>query len=233
MKKILLIALLVSSVRLSAQKKLFNLYTDSAKLIAASNEMAATFFSKIRQVDGAYARPPKAVLNTQTYLVFYQPDNITIEIPFWDEVSPTVKSSLSKAAGSNEKDTKKIFGLFFNGFYIAQQLGNAVLFANEKGTGNKYRGDYFANTLAILFLRESVYKKDLDQCYAQVNALMKVLPDPVPAGEYAEDFYQKNYQKISEDPTAYLYFQCSQFKKIYEDKSLTGFDGYLKNYLIR
>jgi hypothetical protein len=233
MKKILLLIFIVSSVSLSAQKKLFNLYADSAKLIAASDEITSSFFLKIRQVEVSYRQAPKAVLNMQSYLVFYEPDNNTIEMPLWAKLSPTVQSFFYKAVGGDEKAAKKIFGSFFNGFYIAQQLGNAVLFANEKGTTNKYRGDYFANTLAILFLRESVYKKQLDQCYSDVNSLMKILPDPVPAGEYAEDYYQKNYIKISKDPAAYLYFQCSQFKKIYEDKSLPVFERYLKNYLAR
>ena len=98
---------------------------------------------------------------------------------------------------------------------------------------NKYKADYFANTMAILFWREPAYSKQLEKCYSYVNTILKILPDPVPAGENIEDYFQKNYEQLLQDTQKFEYFQFSQFKTIYEDKSLKGFDSYLNNYLIR
>ena len=133
----------------------------------------------------------------------------------------------------DEKEAKKIFGTFFNGFYIASELGKAVQFARENGTGNKYQGELFANTLAILYWRQSSYKKEIENCYSYVNKLLKLLPDPVPAGENTEDYFQKNYSKIILAPQQYYYFKFSQFKQVYEDRSLTTFDEFIKNYAAR
>jgi len=233
MKKILLFLLLIANISLQAQKKLFTVYTDSAKLISAADEIASSFFSKLRQADPSIIQAPSAVLNTQSSLVFYVAENNTINLPLWSQVSPSLKTIFYELAGGNEKEGKAIFGLFYNGFYIVQRLGNAVQFTKERSITNKYQGEYFANALAILFLKESVYKSQLEKCSSYVNGILKILPDPVPAGEYTEDYYQKNYEKIVEDPKQYLYFQFSQFKKAYDNKSLTTFDNYLKNYLIR
>ena len=233
MKKILLSLLLPVAISVSAQQRLFNTYSDSAKLVSAANEITGSFFMKLKHADPSYIQTPRAVLNTETRLIFYLAENNSINLPLWSQLSPTLKIFFYTLANSDEKEGKKIFGAFFNGFFIARELGHAVQYAKEKGTTNKYKADYFANTLAILFWRESAYSKQLEICYSYVNSILKTLPDPVPAGENAEDYFQKNYEQLLQDPQKFLYFQFSQFKTIYEDKSLKGFDSYLNNYLIR
>jgi hypothetical protein len=233
MKKTLLILLLLVNTGLFAQHKLFHLYKDSASLVTEANEIVASFYAKVKQADASFIMAPKVILNTQPSLDFYQAENNTINLPIWSQVLPSLKPFFYKLAGGKEAEGKKIFGLFFNGFYIAHELGHAVQFEKERGKNNKYQGEYFANTLAILFWRESSYKKELDNCYTYINKMLKVLPDPVPAGENEEDYFNKNFEKLSGEPDQYGYFQFSQFRKIYEDKSLTSFDTFLKNYSSR
>ncbi len=233
MKKVLLLLLLPVAISVSAQQKLFNTYSDSAKLVSAANEITGSFFMKLKQADPSYIQTPRAVLNTDTRLVFYLAENNTINLPLWSQLSPTLQSFFYKLANGDEAEGKKIFGAFFNGYFIARELGHIVQFTKEKGMTNKYKAAYFANILAILFWRESAYSKQLEKCYNYVNSILKTLPDPVPAGENTEDYFQKNYEKLLQDPQKFEYFQFSQFKTIYEDKSLKGFDGYLNNYLIR
>jgi hypothetical protein len=233
MKKIMLSLLLLAAISSPAQQKLFQLYKDSANLIEDANKISFTFFSKVKLADASTGLAPTAEVNARSMRVYYSPESNTINLPLWSEATSPLKSFLYKMAGGDESEGKKIFGLFFNGFYIGNELGHAIQFAKEKGMNNKYQGEIFANTLAILFWRESGYKKQLEKCYSYVNNLLKVLPDPVPAGEYQEEYFQKNYDKIVLDPDQYGFFQFSQFKKIYEDQSLTSFSAFLQNYLRR
>lgn len=229
----MLLFLLLANISLSAQQKLFHTYTDSAKLVTDANELVTSFFTKVKQADASITKAPQAILNTQPYLIFYLSENNSVNLPLWSQVNPDLQLFFSKLTHGDESEGKKIFGLFFNGFYIAHELGHAVQFSKEKKTINKYQGELFANTLAILFWRESSNKKQLEKCYNYVNNMLKVLPDPIPAGENEEDYFNKNYERLSKDPDKYGYFQFSQFKSIYEDKSLSTFTTYLKNYLSR
>ena len=229
----MLLFLLLTNIGLSAQQKLFHTYTASVKLVKDVNELATTFFTKVKLADASMTKVPQAILNTQPYLVFYTSENNSVNLPLWFQLNADLQLFFSQLSGGNKSEGKKIFGLFFNGFYIARELGHAVQFAKEKNNTNKYQGELFANTLAILFWRESANKKELEKCYNYVNSMLKILPDPVPAGENEEDYFNKNYQKLAHEPGKYGYIQFSQFKRIYEDKSLPGFIVYLKNYSLR
>ena len=122
MKKILLFLLLPVAISVSAQQKLFNTYSDSAKLVLAANEITGSFFMKLKQADPSYIQAPRVVLNTDTKLVFYLAENNTINLPLWSQLSPTLKSFFYKLANGDEAEGKKIFGAFFNGFFIAREL---------------------------------------------------------------------------------------------------------------
>lgn len=233
MKKIMLLLLLLANISLSAQQKLFHTYSDSAKLVTDANEMITAFFTKVKQADASINNAPKAVLNTQSSLVFFLPESNSINLPLWAQVNPALQSFFYSLTGGDKRAGKKIFGLFFNGFYIARELGLAVQFNKEKKSNNRYQQALFASTLAILFWRESGNNKQLENCYNYVNSFLKILPDPVPAGENEEDYFNKNYQILAQAPDKYAYFQFSQFKRIYEDKSLPVFETYIKNYSSR
>ncbi len=229
----MLMFLLLANISLSAQQKLFHTYSDSAKLVADANEIVTAFFTKVKQADASINKAPRAVLNTQSSLVFFLPENNTINLPLWSQANPTLQLFFSKLTSGDEKGGKKIFGLFFNGFCIARELGHAVQFSKEKNNANKYQQALFANTLAMIFWRESGNNKKLEKCYNYVNGILKILPDPVPAGENEEDYFNKNYEILAQAPDKYAYFQFSQFKTIYEDKSLPSFETYIKNYSSR
>jgi len=229
----MLLFLLLANISLSAQQKLFHTYTDSAKLVTDANELVTAFFAKVKQADASITKLPQAILNTQPYQVFYLSENNSVNLPLWSQINPDLQLFFSKLVHGDANEGKKVFGLFFNGFYIAHELGHAVQFSKEKNITNKYQEEFFANTLAILYWRESSNKKQLEKCYNYVNNILKALPDPVPVGENAEDYFNKNYEKLAKEPAKYAYFQFSLFKSIYEDKSLPAFIAYLRNYSLR
>jgi hypothetical protein len=233
MKNSMLLFLLLVSINLAAQQKLFHTYSDSVKLITDANEIVTDFFIKVRKTDASVNLLLKATLNTQARQVFYSSENNTINLSLWPQLNPEQKIFFTRLANGDEKEGKKNFGLFFNGFSIILESGQAIQTAKEKNNPNKYQRSLFANTVAILYLRESAYKKQLEKCYSYVNSVLQVLADPVPAGENEEDYFNKNYDRLLLEPDKYYYFQFNNFKKIYEDKALPGFAAYLKNYSSR
>lgn len=53
-----------------------------------------------------------------------------------------------------KRKAKKFFGLFFNGFYLPHELGHAYEFVLKGETIGFYEGEYFANTVAMLWWKK-------------------------------------------------------------------------------
>lgn len=92
--------------------------------------------------------------------------------------------------------------------------------------------EYFANELAMIYWRKLQRKKQLKQCYRYAKKMVAHLKNPVPAGEDPIKYFTDHYEELGADPYKYGYFQFAQFVKIYEDKSLPGFDKFIRAFLL-
>ena len=126
---------------------------------------------------------------------------------------------------------KKVFGLFFNGFYLPHELGHGLQHKVESSLSASYKNEYFANTIAYLWFKKQGRKKELKNCYNYAKKIWTKLPNPVPTGMTIEEYFLKNYEKASEDPYTYGYMQFKQFIEIYEDETLPGFNAFVEKYL--
>ena len=61
--------------------------------------------------------------------------------------------------------------------------------------------------------------------------MVSQLPNPVPPGEDPIKYFNENYSELGADPYKYGYYQFAQIVKIYEDKSLPGFENFVEEYL--
>lgn len=230
MKATILFFILVVSQITYAQKKFFKLYTDSVSLVADANQIVSKFTTTVNVIKPVISAKPEAILNTKPFLIFYSPKANRISLPLWDEVMPAQKDFFYKLAGSKKKG-EKMFGLFFNGFYLAHELGHALHTAAGKGKVDLYQGEYLANIVGILYWRMDGRKGELKRCYKLARRAVADIPNPVPEGEDPIAYFNTRYQELGADPYKYGYFQFAQFVKIYEDKSLPNFDDYVRNYL--
>ncbi len=213
-----------------AQEELFQLHTDSAQWVNTANRFVQSFTENIRKVKPDFHLTSKAILNTQLGLIFYNNQDNTINLPLWQQVVEPQKQFFYQLAGS-EDEGRKVFGLLFNGFYLPHELGHAIQYAAGKHTSNEYDNEYFANTIAVLYWRKTGKQKELEECYQYAKKYLQQLPDPIPAGKDQKEYFTAHYHELAQDPYKYGYFQFSQFVKIYEDKTLPGFDHFLKMYL--
>ncbi|MCI4443529.1 MAG: hypothetical protein JHC39_08500 [Lentimicrobium sp.] len=148
MKNCFLLTFLVCFQIGTAQEKWFTTYTDTISLVNDAQLITKSFSKNIIKINKNIKYDIKTVLHTTPYLIYFYKD--AANIPFWDQVIPEQKQFFYEIAGS-EEEGKKIFGLFFNGFYLPHELGHAFEFALKGETAGSYQGEYFANTVAILW----------------------------------------------------------------------------------
>jgi hypothetical protein len=225
MKKIVLLSFLLSVQIGMAQKKWFNTYVDSIALVKEAQLITQSFTKDIKKSNKNLKYEIKTVLHTTPYLIYFYKD--AANIPLWEQVIPEQKQFFYEIAGS-EAEGKKIFGLFFNGFYLPHELGHAYEFVLKGETQGSYKGEYFANTVAILWWKKHHRNKELQQCYEAAKTMWAKLPNPVPEGSTIEEYFSKNYEEASANPYVYGYMQFKQFIEIYEDKNLPDFDTFIK-----
>lgn len=125
MKKILFLFLLFFNLVLHAQDKLFQVYTDSATLVKDANNLVNGFVQQVNMIKPVFVSQPVAILNTQPFLIFYSAKANKINLPMWQQVIEQQKDFFYEIAG-NKTAGAKIFGLFFNGFYLPHELGHAL-----------------------------------------------------------------------------------------------------------
>lgn len=225
MKKIIVLSLLLSIQIATAQKQWFTTYADSIALVKDANAITKSFTKDIKKCNKNVAYNIKTVLHTTPYLIYFYKD--AANIPLWEQVIPEQKQFFYEIAGS-EAEGKKFFGLFFNGFYLPHELGHAYEYAVKGETIGSYKGEYFANTVAILWWKKHHREKELKECYEAAKKMWAKLPNPVPEGSTIEEYFSKNYEEASANPYVYGYMQFKQFIEIYEDKNLPDFDTFIK-----
>jgi hypothetical protein len=148
----------------------------------------------------------------------------------WEEIIPPQKAFFAEVAGG-ENEGKEVFGLFFNGFYIAHELGHSISASAGKKFDNAYDSEYDANIIAILYWRTTSEKDNLKKCYDYAKKMLTTLKNPVPENEDFKKYVTQHYKELASDPYKYGYIQFSQFVEIYENKTMPDFDTYIKNYL--
>lgn len=229
MKNVLLIfALLIFCFPSNAQDKWFETHSDTTLLVNNSNKIVREFALKIQAARPGIEIDAKAIKNTDLTLISYDPENNTINLPFWGEVIPQQKAFFTKLAGGTE-DGKKVFGLLFNGFYLAHELGHAVASKSGIQFDNEYDSEYFANEIAISYWKKTGKKKQLKICYKYVKKMLSYLKNPVPENENHKEYFTKHYHELGPDPYKYGYFQFAQFVEIYENKKLPDFNDLVTN----
>ena len=227
-KTVLIITITLISLTTNAQKKWFTIYPDSIALLNDATKISEKFKKDVYKFKKDDKFTTKTILNTTPYLIFFDGKN-QVNIPLWSQVLPELKAFTKEVTGS-EEEGKRMFGLFFNGFYLIHEYGHAYQetydFENSKVS---YQNEHLANTIAILYWRKIGKKKELKQCYELAKKMFAKLPNPVPEGISKEEYFTKNYEQAASNPFIYAYMQFGQFIEIYENKSLPYFDEFMKS----
>lgn len=229
MKKIaILLFWLAAAFSGSAQSKWFSTYTDSAALVRDGNRIVQQMAARVQSLRPEWRLDKNiAIKNTTPYLIYI--DSLTVNLPFWVEVIPPQQAFFEEVTGSKTAGYEA-FGLFFNGFYIAHEMGHSIAALAGRDFKDAYSSEYDANTIGILYWRSIGEQKMLAKCYEYARRILGHLQNPVPAGVDAKQYITEHYMELAADPYKYGYIQFSQFVEIYENRQLPDFTAFIKNY---
>lgn len=212
----------------------FEMHEDSLSLKSIVEPLTNIFRTRVRKAGFSLKPDFKSSMKTTPLLIYYDV-NYNIHYPYWYDLDNNSKQFLLSIT-NNEAEAKKLFGLFFNTFYLPHEMAHYLShISGDKAKLGSYEGEYFANQLAMLFWRDQGYfETQLRECYDMAKKVLPKLKNPVPAGENETEWFSKNYNKIvaSHDPYTYGYFQFSQVIQIYEDEALKKqtLAGFLDEY---
>lgn len=228
MKHFLVILLFLTFPFIKAQSNWFSTYSDSIQLTRDANKLIKEVAQKVYDSNSEISIDGNIALkNTTPYLIFIKDSQVNL--PLWQEVISPQKMFFTEISGS-EEEGKKVFGLFFNGYFLVHELGHSLAQNQGKIYKNAYDSEYDANQFAIIYWRESEYKNQLEQCYTYAKSILNHLKNPVPKNEDFKKYVTEHYDELSSDPYQYGYIQFSQIIEIYENRELPNLKTYLTNY---
>lgn len=230
MKKLVLIISLLAIYNVTfAQNKWFTVYSDSNTLIKDGDKLIADFEKKIKKINKKISlKNPKTVYNLMG--PYYSPNANTLNLPIWDISPKWYKDFCVEVAGGAEVG-KKMFGLFFNGFYVSHELGHTLQYAANNRADNEYDNEYIANIIGLLYWKKKGKQNELRQCYEFAKQALSKIKNPIPQNEDIKKYFTEHYQEFGQDPYKYGFVQFSQYVKVYEDKTLTDFDTFIKGFI--
>ena len=229
---ILTTLLYVSMTGLYAQDKLFSLFTDSASLVRIAKPMVADFNKRVNAIRPQLDFKVGFVVKTTPGMVYYDPKSKNVVTSLYHEL-PVEHKTFFVTYSDNEAEAKKFFAGFFNGFYIAHELGHGLVAAYALHDPKAmYREELEVNVIAMNYWHSVGKSAELEQCYRFAKAFLKKVPDPVPNDEENRiTWFNENYWELGVQPEKYGYFQLSQFVDIYENYERVPIDKYLEIYI--
>jgi quinol monooxygenase YgiN len=215
-----------------AQDVLFQLYRDSASLARDATPIVADFNNRVKRIRPELAFNVGFLVYTTPGMVYYAPKSKNVVTSLYHEL-PEEHKTFFNTYSDNEEDAKQFFAIFFNGFYIAHELGHGLVSAFEFSDPKAmYWEEFEANLIAMNYWSSVGKTAELEKCYQFAKAFLAKVPDPVPND--AEDriaWFNENYWELGPQPEKYGYFQLSQFVDIYENHNRIHIDEYLEIYI--
>lgn len=224
---------LILSNLLSAQNKVFEVYTDSAQLIKDNDALITDIENRVKTLDPTFSfKGLRTVTDNSPGGYFLGKQNI-IHHATWDIEEKFIGQLAANITGGPEKG-KEFVGLFVHGFFLAHEIGHALQYhTGNWNEENFYENEYQASEIALLYWKEKGKTKELNECYELAKLAVSKLENPFPENVDQEKYFTEHYNEFFQNPKKYAYVMFSQIVKVFEDKSLTDFDTYIKTRLLK
>lgn len=170
--------------------------------------VARDFEVRVRSAGCERVAPhPAILLDTPPQLSMYTRKDDTIHTSRWEALTPDVQDLFTRWAGyAGDRTGRQLFDEMFHRFFFVHELGHWLLIQVKHETADAYSRELAANRLAVAYWRERD-ASDAAALLARFRRIGAGLPDPVPAGEDAEQYFNSNHMKLGARPDAYGWFQ--------------------------
>ncbi len=170
---------------------------------------------------------PGFVIDSAPSLVSFYFKDKSVHLSRWSEMPPFVHDLLTgwAAAGTLGLTPEGQFAEIFNSLLVPHELGHFAQSINgHSETLDFWTSEVEANRIAIAFW--SLEPADAEKIAARVenfNVFLAGLPNPVPQGEDPHAYFEANYEKLSNDPAAYGWYQGAFMRAAWAEKDKADF----------
>jgi hypothetical protein len=183
-------------------------------------------------------KAPEIRIDAGVTLSFY--DNGTgnvVHEAHWEKLPAPIHATFNQWAAytGDESSGRQLFRDMFYRFFFVHELGHwmqdQVLHQRhdvmaEKARKNsdtaRWQYETVANRISVAWWREhdNAYLAKLVDDFRKIQGK---LPNPIPQGEDARAFFTREYDKLTEDPNAYGWFQLQMVISAYDEQPALSF----------
>jgi hypothetical protein len=183
-------------------------------------------------------KAPEIRIDAGLTLSFY--DNGTGNIvheEHWEKLPSSIRATFNQWAvyTGDESSGRQLFQDMFYRFFFVHELGHwmqdQVLdqrhdvmaeIAKKNSDVARWQYETVANRISVAWWRDHdvAYLAKLVKDFRRIQ---RKLPNPIPHGEDARAFFTREYEKLSEDPNAYGWFQLQMVISAYDEQPVLSF----------
>lgn len=156
---------------------------------------------------------------------------------YWTKLPAPVHTLFDQWATftGDEPNGRQLFQDMFYRFFFVHELGHwmqaEVLDQRhdaKAGTAKKnadtarWQYETVANRISVAWWREQD-PDYMDRLVKDFRKIQRKLPNPIPHGEDARTFFTREYDKLTEDPNAYGWFQLQMVISVYDEQPTISF----------
>ena len=185
-----------------------------AKLLALQNDFIQTI-----KANGFQPRlpAPTIVLDNPPSYGDYEDEKNVLHIAVWSALSPEQQARFTRLAGlrGGGNTGEEAFEDGVHHWVFIHELGHWWQACQHRTTENHYSVEYGANRIAAAYwrLKDPAF---MERTEKKMTTVIGTLPQPVPADQSPEKYFNENYEKLGPTP-AYIWFQYSMVLKVQVD----------------
>lgn len=164
--------------------------------------------------------PPKIVLDNPPSLGAYDDEKNILHVAAWNDLPPEQRALFAGMAGQGKTEQQAFDESVYHWVFI-HELSHWWQACEHKSQENHYSAEYGAYRLAAAYWR----LKDpiiADLAAQRAAAFRGAMPNPVPAGQQKEKYFNQNYDQLGPTP-AYLWFQSDMILSVVAERPLPSF----------
>lgn len=170
--------------------------------------------------------PGVVVDSAPSIISFYEGDR-AVHLSRWADAPSFVQDLVTAwaAAGTLGYTPEEQFAEIFNGLLVPHELGHFVeLSSGGYNETDFWVGEVNANRIALAFFAlDPATREQLPARIENYNRFLASLPNPVPEGEDPHAYFQANYERLSNDPAAYGWYQGAFMRAAWAQKDEADF----------
>lgn len=193
-------------------------YATKESLVNDANQLIGQFSVFILRNGIELPYTPGVEVATTYKLIYCDPENKRIVLPYWQELYPEQRKIFTNWKGD---EAQQFYISMFNWYFIPHELGHFAMFTNPELQLSAYETEHRANMIAVSFFRST--KENRKKLRDMEYSLQEVL-NRLPAIDFQnmteEDYFNANYQTLGNNPDAYAYFQFKFILDILKDQKV-------------